>query len=406
MGLKQRFHNAWNAFQQRSPTEDLTYYGSASSYRLDRNILRPTTVRSLMGPVVNRIGVDVADIYICHARVDENKKFVETIDSELNNVLTMEANIDQDGRSFVQDVAMSMMDEGVIAVVPTVADRDITKFDTYKIYEARVAKIKEWYPYHVKVECYNILSGRKEEITLPKSDVAILENPFFSIMNEPTCYMQRLLTKMSQLDTVDSASASSKLNLIFQLPFSTRSPERRRIADERLGELESQLANSPHGVAYIDTTEHVTQLNRSFDNNLLSQVQYLDEQLHSQLGLTKSIFDGTADEQTMLNYYNRTVQPILDCITKEFTRKFLTKTARSQGQSIIYLRDPFKLIPPSQLPDLSDKLTRNAIVSTNEVRAAIGRKPSDDPDADRLRNKNLNLSDNEVNNIYNEKEDT
>lgn len=405
MGLKQRFQNAWNAFQQRSPTEDSIYYGSASSYRLDRNILRPTTVRSLMGPVVNRIGVDVADIYICHARVDENKKFVETIDSELNNVLTMEANIDQDGRSFVQDVAMSMMDEGVIAVVPTVADRDITKFDTYKIYEARVAKIKEWYPYHVKVECYNILSGRKEEITLPKSDVAILENPFFSIMNEPTCYMQRLLTKMSQLDTVDSASASSKLNLIFQLPFSTRSPERRRIADERLGELESQLANSPHGVAYIDTTEHVTQLNRSFDNNLLSQVQYLDEQLHSQLGLTKSIFDGTADEQTMLNYYNRTVQPILDCITKEFTRKFLTKTARSQGQSIIYLRDPFKLIPPSQLPDLSDKLTRNAIVSTNEVRAAIGRKPSDDPDADRLRNKNLNLSDNEVNNIYNEKED-
>lgn len=403
MGLKQRFQNAWNAFQQRSPTQEEPRYietTNASSFRPDRNILRPTTSKSLMGPVMNRIGVDVADIYIGHARVDENNKFVETINSELNNVLTLDANIDQTGRALIQDIATSMMDEGCIAVVPTVADRNIIKNDTYKIYELRVAKIVTWYPNAVRVLCYNCLNGKKEEITLPKADVAILENPFYSIMNEPTCYMQRLMTKMAQLDTVDSANASQKLNLIFQLPYSVKSSERKRMADKRLEDLQEQLVNNPYGIGYIDSTEHVTQLNRSLDNNLLAQVQYLADMMYAQLGLTKSIFDGTADEQTLLNYYNRTIEPILECITKEFTRKFLTKTARSQGQAIIYLRDPFKLIPSSQLPDLADKLTRNAIVSSNEVRAMIGRKPSDDPDADALRNKNLNMSDNEISQEY------
>ena len=393
--LNDRVRNAWNAFTGRDPT--LPYkYGQSSSVRPDRPRLSRGNEKSIVTAVLNRISMDCSAISIQHVRLDENDRFVEEIDDHLNQCLTLEANVDQTGRSFVQDIVLSMLDEGCVAVVPTYATRNIRTNDSFDIFEMRTGKVVEWYPQDVKVKVYNDKDGRKEELILPKKSVAIVENPFYAVMNEPNSTLQRLMRKLSLLDYVDEQTSTGKLDLIIQLPYVIRSDARRKQAEERRKDIEMQLSGSKYGIAYTDGTERITQLNRSVENQLLNQITELTSMLYSQLGITKEIMEGTADEKTMNNYYSRTVEPILSAITDEMKRKFLTQTARSQRQSIVFFRDPFKLVPTSELAELADKFTRNEIMTSNEIRQIVGMKPSDDPSADELRNKNLSQSNEEL----------
>lgn len=391
MGIRDRLQHAWNAFvyndNNYSNPENL---GGFSTFKPDRMHFSRGVERSIVTSVYNRLAIDVSSMEIKHVRLDENGRFKEEVNSGLQNCLSVEANIDQTSRAFLQDVVMSMLDEGCVAIVPVDTTIDPTKSSSYEINTMRTGKIMEWYPAHVRVKVYNDKKGIHEEITLPKSSVAIIENPLYAVINEPNSTMQRLIRKLNLLDVVDEQTSSGKLDLIIQLPYVIKSEARRKQANERRKDIEMQLSGSKYGIAYTDGTERITQLNRPAENNLMSQVEYLTNMLYSQLGLTQSILDGSADEKTMLNYYNRTVEPILAAITDEIKRKFLTKTARSQRQTIMYFRDPFRLTPVTELAEIADKFTRNEIMSSNEIRQIIGMKPSDDPEADELRNKNLN----------------
>lgn len=384
-----RLKHAWNAFFNKDPTDYYENVGISYTYRPDRPRLTRGNERSIVTSVYNRIALDASSVTIQHVRLDKNNRFLSVIDSGLNNCLTVEANIDQTGRAFIQDVVMSMLDEGCVAIVPvdTTFDPEIT--GSYDILSMRTGKILEWYPSHVKVRVYNEKTGRKEDIILPKRTVAIVENPLYAVINEPNSTMQRLIRKLNLLDVVDEQSSSGKLDLIIQLPYVIKSEARRQQAEKRRQEIVDQLTGSKYGIAYTDGTERITQLNRPVENNLMKQIEYLTNMLYSQLGITQSILDGTADDKTMLNYYNRTIEPILSAIVDEMKRKFLTKTARSQLQSIMFFRDPFKLVPVNEISEIADKFTRNEIMTSNEIRQIIGMKPSDDPRADELRNKNL-----------------
>ena len=342
-----------------------------------------------MTSVYNRIAMDCAAISIQHVKLDDNKRYIETVESGLNSCLNLSANVDQTGRAFLQDAFLSMFDEGCIALVPVDTSFNPKETGSYDIDSMRVGKITEWYPQHVKVRLYNERNGRKEEVVLPKSVVAIIENPLYAVINEPNSTMQRLIRKLNILDAIDEQSGSGKLNLIIQLPYVVKTKARQEQAEARRKDLEYQLTGSKYGIAYTDGTEKVVQLNRSVDNNLMGQIEYLTSMLYSQLGITQAVMDGTADEKTMLNYYNRTIEPILSAFTDEMKRKFLTKTARTQGQSIVFFRDPFKLVPVAELAEIADKMTRNEIMSSNEIRQVVGMKPSNDPKADELRNRNL-----------------
>lgn len=397
MGFTDRLQHAWNAFIGRDPTWRKADIGAGYSFRPDHTRLTRGNARSIISSVYNRIAVDAASINIEHARIDANGRYTEILPTGINNCLTLSANLDQTSRAFMEDAVLSLLDEGTIAIVPVDTTVNPIASNSYDILSMRVGKIIEWYPEHVKVRLYNEKTGQKEDVTVPKRTTAIVENPFYSIMNEPNATAQRLIRKLNMLDAVDEQSSSGKLDLIIQLPYVIKSEARRQQAEARRKEIEMQLAGSKYGIAYTDGTERITQLNRAVENNLLNQVQYLTEMLFSQLGMPKSVFDGTADEQTMLNYHNRTIEPILSSIVDEMRRKFLTKTARTQGQSIVFFRDPFKLVPVNQMADIADKFTRNEILSSNEVRQIIGYKPVDDPKADELRNKNLNeKADNEA----------
>lgn len=400
-----RLKHAWNAFTNKDPTESFRDLGTVNSYyyRPDRPRLTRGNERSIVTALYNRIAIDVAAVDIKHVRLDENQRFLSEIDSGLNNCLNIEANIDQTGRGLIQDIVMSMMDEGVVAIVPVDTTIDPTVSNSYEINTLRTGKIVEWFPQHVKVRLYNDKTGNKEEILLPKSMVAIVENPLFAVINEPNSTMKRLVRKLGLLDIVDEQSGSGKLDLIIQLPYVIKTEARRQQAEQRRRDIEDQLSGSKYGIAYTDGTEHITQLNRSLENNLLKQVEYLTNMLYSQLGITQSVLDGTADEKTVLNYNNRTVEPILSAIVDEMKRKFLTKTARSQGQSIEFFRDPFKLVPVNDIAEIADKFTRNEIMSKNEFRQVVGLKPSDDPKADMLVNSNLNQSADEVVNLLNQR---
>lgn len=389
MTFGDRLRHAWNAFTNRDPTYGFRGYGPSHTYRPDRPRFTRGNERSIVNAVYNRVAMDVSAIEINHVRLDEDGRYLETIKSGLNECLTLEANIDQTGRALIQDVVMSMFDEGVVAIVPVDTTMNPIVTGSYDINSMRVAKILEWFPDRVRLQIYNDRKGEKEEIILPKKMVAIIENPLYSIINEPSSTMQRLIRKLNLLDAIDEQSGSGKLDLIIQLPYVIKTKARRDQAEERRKQIEEQLAGSKYGIAYTDGTERITQLNRPVENNLFKQVEYLTEMLYSQLGITKTILDGTADEQTMLNYNNRTIEPIISAITEEMKRKFLTKTARSQGQSIKFFRDPFKLVPISQLAEIADKFTRNEISSKNEIRQIIGWKPSDDPKADQLINSNI-----------------
>lgn len=388
-----RFKNAWNAFFNRDPTPIFDNSGNSSSYRPDR--YRPTrgNERSIITAINNRIAIDAAAIPIRHISLDEDGGYLNTIDSGLNNCLNLEANLDQTGRAFLQDVVLSMLDEGCVALVPTVTDVNPDYTDSYDIYEIRTGKITEWYPKQVKVEVYNDNSGRKQQILRPKRKVAIIENPMYSVMNEPNSTMQRLIRKLKLLDAVDEQSSSGKLDLIIQLPYVVKTETRRQQAENRRKEIEDQLTGSKYGIAYTDGTERITQLNRAVENNLLKQVEYLTSMLFSQLGITQTILDGTADEKTILNYRNRIIEPILSAIVDAMKVRFITKTARTQGQSISFFMEPFKLVPVSEIAEIADKFTRNEIMTSNEIRQIVGMKPSRAPQADELRNKNLNRSD-------------
>lgn len=386
MKIIDRLQHGWNAFiNNKDPT---LRPGPSYSYRPDRARFTRGNERSIVTSIFNRIAMDASSIDIEHVRVDKDGRFTEIIDSGLNNCLTLEANIDQTGRAFMQDAVMSMLDEGVVALVPidTTLDINTSSFDVDTI---RVGKIMEWYPQHIKVRVYDENSGTKKDVVVPKRSVAVIENPFYSVINEHNSTMQRLIRKLNLLDAIDEQSGSGKLDLIIQLPYVLKGEQRIKNAEDRRSTLERQLNNSKLGIGYIDSTEHVIQLNRSLDNNLMKQIEYLQSMLYSQLGITQSILDGTADEKTMLNYFSRTIEPIVFAIACEMKRKFLSKTARTQGQSIFYFRDPFKLVPVTELADIADKLTRNEIASSNEMRQKIGWKPSTDPKADELRNKNL-----------------
>ena len=385
-----RLKHAWNAFMNRDPTNFYRDIGSSYFYRPDRPRLTRGNERSIVTSVYNRIALDVAAINIKHCRLDENGRFIEEINSHLNNCLNLEANIDQTGRAFIQDVVMSMLDEGCIAVVPTTATANPDITQAFDIGSMRTAKIVEWYPKHVKVKIYNETTGKKEDLILTKKSVAIIENPLFAVINEPNSTMQRLIRKLNLLDIIDEQSGSGKLDLIIQLPYVIKSEARRQQAEGRRKDIEMQLAGSKYGIAYTDGTEKITQLNRSVDNNLMKQIEYLTSMLYSQLGITQSVLDGTADEQTMLNYHTRSIEPIISAIVDEMKRKFLSKTARAQLQSISFFRDPFKLVPVNNIAEIADKFTRNEIMTSNEIRQIIGMKPSDDPKADELRNSNLN----------------
>ena len=391
-----RLKNAWNAFMNRDPPFEYRDIGMVSSYRPDRIRLTRGNERSIITSVYNRIAVDCAAINIVHAKLDENGRFVEEIHSGLDNCLTLEANIDQTARAMIQDTVMSMFDEGCIAIVPVDTTFNPYETESYQIRTMRVGKIMQWHPHYVRVRLYNDRTGNYEEVTVHKNIAAIIENPLYAIMNEPNSTLQRLIRKLNILDAIDEQSGSGKLDLIIQLPYVVKSDARRMQAEERRKNIEMQLANTKYGIAYIDNTEHITQLNRSVDNNLMNQIEYLTNMLYSQLGITKEILEGTANEQAMLNYYNRTIEPIMTAITDEMKRKFLTKTARTQGQSIIFYRDPFRLVPTSQIAEMADKFTRNEIMSSNEIRQIVGMKPVDDPKADELRNKNLNAQANQT----------
>ena len=388
MSLGARLKHAWNVFTAKETVGGRWDIGPSNYYRPDRPIFSRGNERSIITSVYNRIALDVAAITIQHVRLDDEGRFTSVMDSSLNDCLSLEANIDQTGRAFIQDVVQSMLDEGCDAIVPVDTDLD-PKSGSYKIETMRTGKILEWYPQHVKVRVYNERTGRKEDVLVPKRTVAIVENPFYAVMNEPNSTMQRLIRKLNILDAIDEQSGSGKLNLIIQLPYVIKTEARRQQAEKRRKDIEEQLSGSKYGVAYTDGTEHVVQLNRPVDNNLMSQIEFLTSMLYSQLGLTQSIMDGTADDKTMLNYLTRTVEPILSAIVDETKRKFLTKTARSQKQSILFFRDPFKLVPVSEIAEIADKMTRNEVMTSNEIRQKIGMTPSKDPNADKLRNSNL-----------------
>lgn len=387
-----RLRHAWNAFtSNKDPTRAYMNIGNGYGYRPDRPRFSMGNERSIVTSVFNRIALDVAAIDIKHVRLDKNGRFLETIDSALNNCLSLEANLDQTGRAFIQDAVMSLLDEGCVALVPTDTDDDPEDGlpGSFDIDSLRVAKILEWYPAHVRLRVYNELKGEKEDIILPKRFVCIIENPLYAVINEPNSTMKRLIRKLSLLDVTDEQTASGKLDLIIQLPYVIKTEARRQQAENRRRDIEQQLAGSKYGIAYTDGTEHITQLNRSLENNLMKQVEYLTSLLFSQLGITQSILDGTADEKTMLNYYSRTIEPIVSAIVDEMKRKFLTKTARSQKQDIMYFRDPFKLVPVDSIAEIADKFTRNEIMTSNEIRQVIGMRPSSDPKADELVNSNI-----------------
>ena len=399
MGIRDRLQHAWNAFVYNDNTYvDPQNLGGLSTYKPDRVHFSRGVERSIVTSVYNRLALDVSSIAIKHVRLDENGRFKEEVDSGLQNCLNVEANIDQTGRAFLQDVVMSMLDEGCVAIVPVDTTIDPAKSGSYEINTMRTGKILEWYPAHVRVRVYNDKKGIHEELVLPKSTVAIIENPLYAVINEPNSTMQRLIRKLNLLDVVDEQTSSGKLDLIIQLPYVIKTDARRKQAEERRKDIEMQLSGSKYGIAYTDGTERITQLNRPAENNLMKQVEYLTSMLYSQLGLTQSIMDGSADDKTMLNYYNRTVEPILAAITDEIKRKFLTKTARAQKQTVMYFRDPFKLTPVVDLAEIADKFTRNEIMTSNEIRQIVGMKPATDPSADELRNKNLNQSNEEVGN--------
>lgn len=400
--LTDRLKSAWNAFNGRDSTKMYTDIGTGSSYRPDRSRIFYASDSSIVKAVSTRIAMDVASVTIEHVKLDENNNFKETIYSSLNDCLTLSANIDQTGRAFVQDIAESMFDEGVVAVVPTDINFNVTgttdpdDSESYSIEKLRTGKITEWYPQHVKVKLYNELNGRIEEIVLKKSYVAIIQNPLYSIMNEPNSTLQRLIRTYNDIDRINAQSTSGKLDLIIQLPYIVKSQQRQEQANQRRKLIEEQLTGSKYGIAYIDGTEKITQLNRSLENNLWGQATDLEQKLFNQLGLTKEVFDGTATEATMINYYTRTVEPVVGAIVEEMRRKFLTKKARTMKQSIIYFRDPFKLAPVSQLADIADKFTRNEILSPNEIRSEIGYKPDSDPRSDMLRNRNMYQEDGQI----------
>ena len=398
MGIRDRLQHAWNAFvyNDNSYTNPQNL-GGFSTYKPDRVHFSRGVEKSIVTSVYNRLALDVASIAIKHVRLDDNGRYIEEINSGLQNCLNLEANIDQTGRAFLQDVVMSMLDEGCVAIVPVDTTVNPAVSGSYEINTMRTGKILEWYPAHVRVRVYNDKKGIHEELTLPKSTIAIIENPLYAVINEPNSTMQRLIRKLNLLDVVDEQTSAGKLDLIIQLPYVIKSEARRKQAEERRKDIEMQLAGSKYGIAYTDGTERITQLNRPAENNLMKQVEYLTNMLYSQLGLTQSILEGSADEKTMLNYYNRTVEPIVSAIVDEIKRKFLTKTARAQKQSIMFFRDPFKLVPVENIAEIADKFTRNEIMTSNEIRQIVGMMPSKDPGADELRNKNLNQSTEEMN---------
>ena len=393
--LGKRLKHAFNAFMNRDPTfrpEGVSYSTNPDRPRFSRG-----NERSIVTSVCNRIALDVAAITINHTRVDENGKFLEIIDDSLNQCLTVEANIDQTSRAFIQDIVISMFDEGCVAILPVDTTLDPRISSSYDIGSMRTGQILEWYPKHVKVRAYDDRYGKREDIVVPKTCIGIIENPLYAVMNEPNSTMQRLIRKLNILDAIDNQSGSGKLDLIIQLPYAARNEMKKKEAEERRKSIEDQLTGTKYGIAYIDATEHITQLNRSVDNNLLTQIQYLTEQFYSQLGITKEVMEGTADEKTMQNYYSRSIEPIISAITDEIKRKFLTKTARSQGQSISFFMNPFRMIPIASIADIADKFTRNEILSSNEIRALVGYKPSKDPKADQLINSNISQSKDQTN---------
>ena len=390
--ISSRLKNAWNIFMNKDPTEDYRNAVGGYYYRPDRPKFSKGNEKSIVTSVYNRIALDVSSLKLQHVQLDENGRFSSVVDSGLNRCLTLEANADQTGRAFIQDIVMSMFDEGCVAIVPVDTDINPDETDSYKILSLRTGKIVQWYPTKVKINIYNERLGKKEDIIVDKRIVAIVENPLYAIINEPNSTMQRLIRKLNLLDTIDEQSGSGKLDLIIQLPYVIKTEARRRQAEERRKDIEMQLSGSKYGIAYTDGTEHITQLNRPVENNLMKQVEYLTSMLYSQLGITQSILDGTANEGAMLNYYNRTIEPIVSAIIDEMKRKFLTETARTQMKTIMFFREPFKLVPVNNLADVADKFTRNEIMTSNEFRQIVGLKPSKDPNADELRNKNLNKS--------------
>lgn len=400
-----RLKSAWNAFLNRDPTKSYDSYGS-TYYRPDRVRLSRGNERSIITSIYNRVALDVAAISINHCRLDDNGRFKEIIESNLNHCLSLEANLDQTSRAFIQDVVISMFDEGCVALVPVDTTDDPENVNSYDILSFRTGKIIAWYPNHVRVSVYNERKGIKEEIILPKHMVAIVENPLYAVMNEPNSTLQRLIRKLLLLDSIDEQSGSGKLDLIIQLPYIVRSQSKKDQAEQRRKDIENQLSGSKYGIAYTDGTEKITQLNRPVENNLMKQIEYLTSMLYSQLGITQAILDGTADEQTMLNYYSRTIEPIVSAIVDELKRKFLTKTARTQKQTILFFRDPFKLVPVNQIAEIADKFTRNEIMSSNEIRQVVGIKPSSDPKADQLINSNISQPTENINKKPDPKEPT
>ena len=390
-----RIRRAWNTFFSRDPAYMNRDFGTSYSIRPDRPRFTRGNERSIVTSIYNRIALDAAAVTIQHVRLDDNGRFLSSIDSPLNNCLTLEANIDQTSRAFIQDAVISMFDEGCVALVPVDTDSDPEK-GSFDIYTMRTGKIVEWYPRHVKVRVYNDRTGQKEDIVLSKEAVAIIENPLFAVINEPNSTMQRLIRKLNLLDYIDEQSGSGKLDLIIQLPYMVKTDLKRQQAEQRRKDIEEQLTGTKYGIAYTDATERITQLNRPVENNLMKQIEYLTTMLNSQLGITTTIMDGTADEKTMLNYNNRTIEPIVSAIVDAMKRTFLTKTARSQKQSIMFFKDPFKLVPVNDLAEIADKFTRNEIMTSNEIRQIVGMKPSDDPRADELRNANINQSNEEL----------
>ena len=399
MSFGEWLQHGWNVFRNKDPSPKTDYYTSvSSSYRLDRTRLTGGNEKTIVASIYNRLAIDASSVSMMHARVDQNGSYQETLDTGLNRCLSISANVDQTGRALIQDAILSMFDEGVVAIVPT--DTTLSKKNSmsFDVTEMRVAKIIKWEPEYVTCHIYNETTGKYEDIRLPKKTTAIIENPFYAVMNERSSTVHRLLNKLRLLDIVDEQTSSGKLDLIIQLPYVIRNEGRKQQAETRRKELEQQLASSKYGVAYTDGTEKITQLGHSIDNNLLDQIEYLQKLLYSQLGLTEEIMNGTADERVMMNYYSRTIEPVLSAIADEMTRKFLTKTAITQHQKILFIRDPFKLVPVSNVADIADKFTRNEILSPNEIRAIIGRKPVSDDRANELRNRNLNASDEQIQN--------
>lgn len=386
-----RFRNAWNAFLGRDPTDKYLEYGlyGGSYQRPDRTQLSYGNDKSIVTAIYNRIALDVSQISVRHVNVDENNQYLETRKSTLNDCLTLSANLDQTGKAFMQDIVMSMFDEGCVAVIPTDTDTSPKNTDGFDIYSMRTGKVVEWFPHHVKVEVYNENTGKKEKILVEKRSTAIIENPFYAIMNEPNSVLRRLIRKLVLLDAVDEQSSAGKLDLIIQLPYTIKGETRRKQAEERRDNIEKQLAGSKYGIAYADATERITQLNRPIENNLMKQIEYLTNLLYGQLGISETILNGTADEQTMLNYFSSTIEPILSAIVDEFKRKFLSKTARTQGQSIMYFREPFKLAPVKNIAEVAEKLITNRVLTSNEVRGVLGYKPAEDAEADKLLNPNI-----------------